>query len=299
MKRLITLLCIAVLVFAAFTGCKKDAKSVAVGAKNFTEQYILGNMISQLLQESGFKTKEQFGTGSSITRDGLTTGQISMYPEYTGTAWTVYLEHEEKVSDPQALYERVKQEDLENNGIVWLDRWDMNNTYALAIKQERISEIGTSISDLAEYMNNNPGKLTIATDQEFYERPDGFPALAQEYGMKYEEEQIKMMDIGLSYEALDRDQVDVAMVFATDGLLKKFNLKVLEDNEQFFPVYNVAVTIRKEVLDEFPEIEEILKPLAEIIDDETMQDLNYKVDAEGLPEKKVAVDFLKAEGLID
>ena len=304
---LIAIIAIALLL-TGVSGCKKEEKaeaasdeekSVSVGAKNFTEQYIAGNMVSLLLQENGFKVKEQFGTGSKITRDGLTTGQTDLYPEYTGTAWTVYLQHDEQVNDPVELYNKVKKEDLEENNIVWLDRWRLNDTYALAIKKEMADEYGTSISELGEVVNADSKRLKFGIDQEFYERPDGFFKMAEYYGFDVPTGQVKTMDVGLSYEALNRDQVDVAMVFSTDGLIRKFDLLVLEDDKQFFPVYNIAVTIRKDVLEKYPEIEEIMKPLATLLDDVTMQNLNYRVDAEGLPAEVVAREFLKENGLIE
>ncbi len=309
-KDTITLIVIIViaLLLAGVSSCKKEEaaegapaeeKAVTVGAKNFTEQYIAGNMVSLLLQENGFKVKEQFGTGSKITRDGLTTGQTDLYPEYTGTAWTVYLQHEEQVNDPVELYNKVKAEDLAENGIVWLDRWLLNDTYALAIKKEMADEYGTSISELGEVVNADPKQLKFGIDQEFYERPDGFFKMAEYYSFDVPTGQVKTMDVGLSYEALNRDQVDVAMVFSTDGLIRKFDLLVLEDDKQFFPVYNIAVTVRKEVLEKYPEIEEIMKPLATLLDDVTMQNLNYRVDAEGLPAEVVAKEFLKENGLIE
>lgn len=286
------------LILWSFVG-QKEEKSVVVGAKNFTEQYILGSMISTLLRENGFKVEEKFGTGSAITREGLTTGQTDLYPEYTGTAWAVYLEHADvKVNDPVELYNKVKSEDLEKNNIVWLDRATLNNTYALAVKAEKVGEYGSSLSELAEYVNTHPGKLVFGIDHEFYERADGFWKMAEEYGMEIDEDQVKKMDVGLTFESIARDQIDVAMVFATDGKLKKYDLKVLEDDKNFFPVYNIAVTVRKETLEKYPEIEEILKPISEL-DDETMQALNYRVDAEEIPAETVAKEFLKEKGLIE
>ncbi len=311
------LVLVVALIFGGLTGCQKEdqaegtaaekeegseakaeKKKIAVGAKNFTEQYVVGNMMSMLLEKNGFSVKEQFGTGSKITRDGLTTGQTDLYAEYTGTAWAVYLGHDEPINDPVELYNKVKQEDLKNNGIVWLDRWALNNTYALAIKKDKVSEYGETIQELGQYVNDNPKALKFGIDQEFYERPDGFFKMVEHYRFDVPKEQVKTMDIGLSYEALDRGQVDVAMVFSTDGLIKKFDLNVLEDNKRFFPVYNLAVTVREESLKKYPEIEEIMRPLAELLDDETMQDLNYQVDAEGLPAKMVAEKFLEEQGLI-
>lgn len=298
-KRLILLtVCLCFVIMISSTGVLAQEKKINVGAKDFTEQYILGHMMSILLQENGFRVNEQFGTGSVVTRQGLESGQTDMYPEYTGTASLVYLKHEEVITDPEVLYEKVKKEDLEKNGIVWLDRSDINNTYAIAISKENAEEKGiTTLSGLAEYVNQNQD-LIWAIDHEFAERADGLPGLAEHYSMKIPEDNIKIMEIGLTYEALDRGQADITMVFATDGKIRKYDLQVLTDDKNFFPVYNICVTVRKGILDQYPEIEEIMKPIADLTD-EIMQELNYQVDAVGLPEKAVAQEYLTSQGILD
>jgi osmoprotectant transport system substrate-binding protein len=296
MKKFIILLVVIFLLFGSFSTFALAKKEITVGAKNFTEQYVLGNMIALLLEANGFTVDEKFGTGSAITREGLVSGQTDIYAEYTGTASLVYLKHEEVITDPATLYDKVKKEDLEN-GIVWLDRSNINNTYAMAIKQEQIEEVGTTLSDMANYVNNYPGNLIFGINHEFNERADGFWAMAEHYNMDAKEEDIKIMDTGLAYEALDRDQIDITMVFATDGKIKKYDLYVFKDDKQFFPVYNICVNIRKATLDKYPEIREILKPISEL-DDVTMQKLNYQVDATGLPARLVAKNFLREKGYI-
>jgi len=296
MKKFTILLVVIFLLVGTITSFALAKKEIAVGAKNFTEQYVLGNMISILLENNGFEVTEKFGTGSAITREGLTSGQTDLYAEYTGTASLVYLKHEEVITDPVELYNKVKKEDLEKNGIVWLDRSGINNTYAIALTKEQVAEIGNTLSDLAKYVNEHHG-LIWGIDHEFAERADGLPGLAEHYGMNINKENIKTMDAGLTYEALDRGQTDITMVFATDGKIKKYGLQVLKDDQQFFPVYNICVSIREEVLNKYPEIREILKPISEL-DDETMTELNYQVDATGLPAKLVAKNFLREKGYI-
>jgi osmoprotectant transport system substrate-binding protein len=296
MKKFLILLVVSFLLFGSITTFALAEKNITVGAKNFTEQYVLGNMMSILLENSGFEVSEKFGTGSAITREGLTSGQTDLYAEYTGTASLVYLKHEEVITDPVELYNKVKTEDLEKNGIVWLDRSNINNTYAIALTKEQVAEIGTTLPDLAKYVNQHHD-LIWGIDHEFAERVDGLPGLAEHYGMDIDEENIKTMDAGLTYEALDRGQTDITMVFATDGKIKKHGLQVLKDDQQFFPVYNICVNIREEVLNKYPEIREILKPISEL-DDVTMTELNYQVDATGLPAKLVAKNFLREKGYI-
>jgi len=296
MKKFLILLVVTFLLVGTIGTFALAKKEITVGAKNFTEQYVLGNMISILLENSGFEVTEKFGTASGITREGLTSGQTDLYAEYTGTASLVYLKHEEVITDPVKLYNKVKKEDLEKNGIVWLDRSGINNTYAIALTKEQVAEIGATLSDLAKYVNENHD-LIWGIDHEFAERVDGLPGLAEHYGMNINKENIKTMDPGLTYEALDRGQTDITMVFATDGKIKKYGLQVLKDDQQFFPVYNICVNVREEVLNKYPEIREILKPISEL-DDETMTELNYQVDATGLPAKLVAKNFLKEKGYI-
>jgi len=297
MKKFTILLVVIFLLVGTIATFALAKKEITVGAKNFTEQYVLGNIMSILLENSGFEVTEKFGTGSAITREGLTSGQTDLYAEYTGTASLVYLKHEEVITDPVELYNKVKTEDLEKNGIVWLDRSNINNTYAIALTKEQVAEIGTTLSDLAKYVNQHHD-LIWGIDHEFAERVDGLPGLAEHYGMDINEENIKTMDAGLTYEALDRGQTDITMVFATDGKIKKYGLQVLKDDQQFFPVYNICVNVREEVLNKYPEIREILKPISEL-DDVTMTELNYQVDATGLPAKLVAKNFLREKGYIE
>nr|WP_321502129.1 glycine betaine ABC transporter substrate-binding protein [uncultured Dethiosulfovibrio sp.] len=295
-KKIFRSFVLSLCLFLAVGGVAHAAK-VTVGAKNFTEQYVVGEMMALLLENAGFDVSRKMGTGSSITRTALTTGQTDLYAEYTGTAWPLYLKHEGKVDDAKELYDRVKAEDLEKNGIVWLDRSKINNTFALAIRKDDADRLGTTISELASYINENPGKVTFGTGSEFNERSDGIPGIMETYGFSLTNKQRRIMDIGLTFEAIDRKQIDVAMAYPTDGKLQKFNLLILEDDKQFFPAYNLCVTVRKEFLDANPEVEEILKPIADL-DNETMQKLNYKVDAVGLPADMVAKEYLEEIGIL-
>ncbi len=303
MKNRICIIVIIVLVsclaLGSLAASGAETKKIVVGAKDFTEQYVLGNLISLLLQENGFKVEEKFGTAAAITRAGLISGQIDLMPDYTGTASAVYFKYPEKINDPVKLYEMVKKDDLEQNNMVWLGRTSFNNTYALAIKKDMINTMGTSISSLSEYVNKDPQKVLIAVNHTFYEREkDGIFAMAEAYGMNILRKNVKAMDTGLTYDAIDRDQVDVAMVFGTDAKLRKFDLLVLEDDKNFFPIYNISIVVNKDILDKYPEIEKILLPITQLIDTDTMINLNYEVDGKGKPARMVAEEFLKEKGLI-
>ena len=296
---IVIIVLISCLALGSLAASGAETKKIVLGAKDFTEQYVLGNLMSLLLQENGFKVEEKFGTAAAITRAGLISGQIDLMPDYTGTASAVYFKYPEKINDPVKLYEMVKKDDLEQNNMVWLGRTSFNNTYALAIKKDMINTMGTSISSLSEYVNKDPQKVLIAVNHTFYEREkDGIFAMAEAYGMNILRKNVKAMDTGLTYDAIDRDQVDVAMVFGTDAKLRKFDLLVLEDDKNFFPIYNISIVVNKDILDKYPEIEKILLPITQLIDTDTMINLNYEVDGKGKPARMVAEEFLKEKGLI-
>ncbi len=287
---------IAILCLAA--GCARGEREIIVGSKLHTEALIHAEMTSRLLERHGFDTTERLGMGSMIARQGLLTGQLDLYGEYTGTAWTLYHAEDRTIDDPRELYRRVAERDEREHGIVWLGRSNVDNTYALAVQEASAQHYGRTLSDLAAYVRAHPGELRFGVAHEFYERPDGFQAMIEHYDMPVDESRIVTMDIGLSFESLARGQIDVAMVFSTDGKLIRYNLLVLEDDRRFFPVYNLAINIRRPLLKKFPELETILRPLATELDNATMQRLNYAVDGEGKPEGLVAEEFLRERGLL-
>ncbi len=293
--KLIPLLVIA-LILSACSGVA--GKEVTVGGKNFTEQYLLSEMTAFLLVEEGFKVNQMNNLGSSVVRSALINGQVDMMWEYTGTALITYM-GEESISDPEKAFERVKELDSENN-IHWMNMSEVNNTYALAMTSERSEELGiTSISELADYINDNPGELTMAADAEFANRSDGLPGVEETYGFSFGTGQVKQMDLGLTQRSLDNEQVDVSVAFETDATIRSYDLVVLEDDERFFPPYRIAVTINEEVFEEYPEIEEITARLADRLDSNIMRELNYLVDIEGQSVSVVAYDWLVENGLLE
>jgi osmoprotectant transport system substrate-binding protein len=296
MRKILSVL-LAICLLTAVASSAIAAGTIRVGAKNFTEQYVLGHMIAKLLDKAGYDVRTTMGTGSTVTRSALETGQIDLYPEYTGTAWTLYLENDSIITDPEELYQKVSAEDLEKHRIVWLEPSAINNTYAMAITNKAAETIGTSLSELAEYVNSQSEEIVFGINHEFYERPDGFFAMAKHYGMKVDQDQVRAMETGITFEAMRRGQVHVTMVFATDGKIAEFDLHVLEDDKQFFPVYSLAVSVRKEVLEANPDLREALAPITQLTD-EIMQRLNYEVDVQGKPAEMVATEYLKEAGLI-
>ncbi len=293
--KLIPLL-IIMLILSACSGVA--GKEVTVGGKNFTEQYILSEMTAFLLVEEGFKVNQMNNLGSSVVRSALVNGQVDMMWEYTGTALITYM-GEESIADPQAAFQKVKEIDSDN-GIHWMNMSEVNNTYALVMRSEQASELGIeSISDLADYINENPGELSMASDAEFANRSDGLPGVEDTYGFEFGSGQVNQMDLGLTQRSLNNEQVDVSVAFETDATIRSYDLVVLEDDEQFFPPYRAAVTINEDVFEEYPEIEEITARLAENLNSDIMRELNYLVDVEGQSVSVVAYDWLVENGFLE
>ncbi len=290
-----------VAILSMLTSCSSlgiGGKQISVGGKNYTEQYILSEMTSFLLEKEGFDVKQMNNLSSSVVRKALENEQVDVMWEYTGTALITYM-GQESIADPVKAFEKVQEID-KKNGIDWMNMSNVNNTYALAMKEERAKELGIqSISDLASYINEHPGELTIASDAEFAKRPDGIPGVEKKYGFEFQSGQIKQMDIGLTQRALDKGQVDISVAFETDPTIVEYDLLTLEDDKSFFPPYRAALTINEDVYEKYPEVKEITAPLAEKLNSDIMRKLNYKVDIEGNPVSIVAHDWLVENGLLE
>jgi osmoprotectant transport system substrate-binding protein len=293
MTRIFALLAAASLVnFASIAA----AQNIVVGGKNFTEQQIMSQMTAQLLQAKGFKPDVKAGMGSAVLRQAQENGQIDVYWEYTGTSLITYNKINDRMSAADT-YAKVKELDAAK-GLVWLNPSKANNTYGLAMNQDDAKKQGiASISDLAAKVKGG-AKLTFASNAEFYARPDGLKPLEQAYGFEFARDNVKRMDTGLVYQALKEKQVDVGLVFATDGRIPAFNFVVLKDDKGFFPNYALTPVVRKQVLDANPKLAEYLNALSAKLDDATMARLNASVDVDKKTVEDVAKTFLKEQGLV-
>ncbi|SDG25433.1 osmoprotectant transport system substrate-binding protein [Limimonas halophila] len=274
------------------------AQAITVGGKNFTEQLLLSDMTGQYLDAHGFDADVRNGMGSTVLRRAQLNGQVDLYWEYVGTSLITYnkVEGGAKMSRQEA-YEKVKKLDAEK-GLVWLKPSQANNTYAIAMEEEDAEKRGVeTISDLAKLVEGGK-ELTFATDAEFASRPDGLPGLQEHYGFSFPRAQVKRMDAGLVYKALNEDEVNSAMVFATDGRNAAFDFRVLEDDQNFFPNYAITPVVREDVLKKHPKLRELMNELSSKLDDATMQRLNKQVDVEKKSVSQVAETFLKENGLI-
>jgi osmoprotectant transport system substrate-binding protein len=273
-----------------------QAQTVVVGGKNYTEQQLMAEMTSQLLKAKGFTVDKRAGLGTAPLRQAQENGQVDVYWEYTGTSLITFNKITDKL-DADATYAKVKQLDAAK-GLVWLNPSKANNTYALAMRKADAQAKGiATLSDLAAKMKGGEA-LKFGCNAEFYARPDGLKPLEETYGFTFGRENVVRMDTGLVYQALRDKQVEVGLVFATDGRIPAFDFVVLKDDKGYFPPYAMTPVIRKEVLDKNPTLAEPLNALSAKLDDATMAGLNAAIDVEKKSVEDVAGTYLKSQGLI-
>lgn len=297
-KSILAVFVVAIAILFAVTSfdfTPKGGKVIRVASKDYSEQTILGHMVSDLIEAETDITvdrkKVDLG-GTQICYEAIKKGEIDMYIEYSGTAYTDILKHD-PISDVDKVYDTVKKEYKEKLGIDVLKQMGFNNTFALAIRPDTAEKYNIkTISDFAKVAPSLKAGITY----EFSNRKDGMPGLQNAYGFTMPD--VTTLDAAPRYIALDTKDVDVVDAYATDGLLKKFGLLTLEDDLQFFPPYYAIPIVRSEVLKEVPEIVPLLEKLGEILDDDIMRELNYKVDELQLSPAQVAKEFLQEQGLI-
>jgi osmoprotectant transport system substrate-binding protein len=279
-----------------FACVSAGAASVVVGGKNFTEQQLMAEMTARYLEAKGFTVTKKDGMGSAVLRQAQENGQVDVYWEYTGTSLITYNKVNDRLS-PEDTYKKVKELDA-SKGLVWLNPSKANNTYAFAMNQDVAKKLGiTTMSDLAKAIKGGK-ELTFACNSEFYARPDGLRPLQKQYGFEFSQGDVKRMDTGLTYQALKDRQVDVALVFATDGRVPAFNFVLLKDDKGYFASYALTPVIRKATLDANPALGPLLNALSAKLDAATMARLNASVDVQKKSFSDVANQFLKESGLI-
>ncbi|MBW1707092.1 MAG: ABC transporter permease subunit [Deltaproteobacteria bacterium] len=273
----------------------RGPKPVVIASKNFTEQFILGELMAQLIEEkTGLAMLRRFNLGGTMICHGaLVNGEIDMYAEYTGTGLTAVLK-KPVLSNPDKALNIVAREYRQRFDVEWLKPFGFNNTYAITVRQEDARLHGwEKISDLTAVASS----LRAGFTSEFAERSDGYPGLVKTYGLHFGK--VRDLDPSLMYEGLVREEVDLICAFATDGRIAAYRLKPLVDDLHFFPPYHAAPVIRGQTLRAHPEIRQVLAQLSGLLDDTTMQRLNYEVDAEKRTPREVAREFLKFHNLLN
>lgn len=275
-----------------------DGPTITVGSKNFTEQYVLGELYAQALEANGFTVERQLNLGSEqIADQALQDGQIDFYPEYTGTALVSLLGYEgENQATPEETYEEARTRYAERDpAATMLIPADFNNNYGIFVRRETADELG--LANLEDLSRASDG-LTFATFSEFQDREDGYPNMIENYPDFDFEDTVTVNDLGLRYQGVENGEADVGVGFLTDGQLTSESLAVMQDELSIWPFYYPAPVVRDEVLEENPEMESTLNSISETLNVDNIRELNGRVDLQGEDPEEVARDFLEQQGLI-
>jgi osmoprotectant transport system substrate-binding protein len=278
-----------------------DGLTIGIGSKSFQEQLILGKIAAILLQSAGADVKDLTNMpGSDTSRQAMIQGQIQMSWEYTGTAWISYLGHDTGIPDKQKQYDAVRQEDEQKYGLIWLKPAPMNNSYGFAMTRKESERL--KITKLSQIKSLPVKDRTFCVESEFANRNDGFEPMLKHYGIPLgsgvPRDNIRTLDTGAVYAATDKGDCRFGEIFTTDGRIKSLDLVVLEDDGAYFPAYNVAPVISKKVLDQYPQLRDLLQPVSDKLTDEVLIELNAQVDVDGREPADVAMDWLVKEGFV-
>lgn len=267
-----------------------------IGAKDFSEQYILAHLTAELLNAHGADVEANTKlVGSANVRQALENDQFLGYWEYTGTSWITYNGNTAPVQGAEAQFDAVKEADAAN-GIAWLDPAPFNNTYAFAIRESAAAELG--VATLSDVAGLPASDQSFCIESEFSTRDDGWPGLSDAYGFAADAK-ITMLDTGVIYTATEKgDDCNFGEVFQTDGRIPALGLVVMADDREFFPSYQGGFTLKQSTLDEYPEIANVIAQVSPLLTTEVMQELNALVDVDGEDPQDVAIDWLEAQGLI-
>lgn len=292
MKKWITaLICILTMSFLSGCGAKED--TIVVGAKDFTEQDILGNILTTLIEENtDIKVEYKHEMASNVVFAAIKSGDVDVYIDYTGTVYGNYLGYSD-IKGAEEVYDIAEKEIKEQFKLKMLKPLGFNNTYCLAVRPETAEQYNLkTFSDLAKVSSD----FVFGGTFEILNRNDGLPGLKKVYDLTFKEE--LAVEGVLRYSAIENNETQVTEAFSTDGMLREYELVVLEDDKNFFPPYHAVPIIREETAQKYPELLTVIDKLTGVLNDDTMRDLNYKVDVLKQDPKVVAVEFLKANGLI-
>lgn len=296
MKKLFILLLISFLI-AGFIGCTKNQadKKIDIGSKNLTENILIAEMYSLVLEYNGFEVEEKFALGTpTILHQSILNDEIDIYPEYTGTALMQILK-KKPMTDDKKVYTTVKSLYKKDFNLIWLKQAPLNNTHAIVVRKDTKEKYNLeNLTDLSKVAD----EFVIGAKPEFIQREDGLKALQKVYG-GFEFKDVKAYNPGLRYKALVNNEIDTTVAFSTDGQIDVYNLAVLKDDKKVWPPYHIAPVVRENILEKYPEINELLNEVTKHLTDETMQQLNWKVDGEKMEYEEVARDFLTKKGLIE
>lgn len=294
-QKLMAVLGVACLAAVSLSACSKPAPDVIkIASKPMTEQYILTEILGQLIENDlGVKVEITKGVGGGTTNihPALLKGEFDLYPEYTGTGWLTVLKKEQE-NDSQLLYTNLKKA-YEDLGLHWTGLYGFQNSYVLAVRSDLADQYQLStFSDLASISDN----LVFGGNPDYMEREDGLNYLSNTYNMNFKE--LIDIDIALKYTAMSDQQIDVTNAFTTDAQLNNEDITLLQDDQQAFATYYAGTVVRKDTLEKYPSLSDTLEKLTGMITDEEMRSMNYDVEMNQKAEQDVAREFLIGKGLI-
>ena len=270
-------------------------KVIHLATKPMTEQYILGEMMKRVIEEDTDLTVELtqgVGGGTSNTEPAMESGEYDLYPEYTGTGWNMVLKRSSLYSENQ--FGQLQNEYQKKLGLTWNVMLGFNDTYGIAVRKELADRYGLkTYSDLRKVN----GKLRFGAEYDFFERQDGYDRLCQTYGLSFKS--TSDMDMGLKYQAIGSEKIDIMPVNTTDGQLSHADVTVLKDDKKMYPSYQCGIVVRQEVLEKYPELDSALQKFNKVLTEKDMQKMNYEVETEKKEPGDVAADFLKEKGLLN
>nr|WP_207734789.1 glycine betaine ABC transporter substrate-binding protein [Romboutsia sp. 1001713B170207_170306_H8] len=273
---------------------KDNNQVIHLATKPMTEQYIIGAMIKEMIEEKtdiNVEVTQGVGGGTSNIQPGMVSGEFDMYPEYTSTGWNMVLKHDGFYNEE--MYDELVKEYKEKFSFTWTGILGFNDSYGIAVRKEIADKYNLkTYSDLAKVSD----KLVFGGEYDFFERPDGYSALSEKYNFKFKK--TMDLDIGLKYKAINEGKVDVMDIFTTDGQLTESGVIVLKDDKEFFSTAMGAMVVRNEVLDEYPELEDVFSEMEGILNDSEMAKLNYMVETEGMDAETVAHEYLVKIGIL-
>ncbi len=292
-KRIFTSALAVLTLTAALTGCGTSDNVLHMATKPMTEQYILGYMMKDLIEQDTDLTvelTEGVGGGVSNIQPAMEKGEFDFYPEYTGTGWNAVLKEESLYRE--TMFDRL-QAGYDKLNMTWTGLIGFNNTYGIAVTRSVAEQYNLkTYSDLAAVADT----LTFGAEYDFFEREDGYDALRDTYGMKFKD--TVDLDIGLKYDAINQGKIDAMVIFTTDGQLSVSDVTVLEDDKGLYPSYVCGFVVRNDALTAHPELQGEFDKMENAITDAEMADMNYQVEAQGKAPEDVAEAFLREKGLL-
>lgn len=275
---------------------QEAAAPIKIATKPMTEQFILGEMLKLVIEDTtdySVELTKGIGGGTNNIMPAMESGDFDLYPEYTSSGYIMVLKHDSDGISDEDMWKQLQKEYKDKYDMSWIGQYGFNNTYALIIREEAAKKYNlTKTSQLADVSD----ELVFGGNSDYIERKDGFHLLCDTYGLKFKD--VKDIDIGLKYEALKKGDIDVSNGFTTDAQLSNDNVRVLEDDKHLQVNYFCSNVVRNDTLKSHPRLEEAIMKLDNSSTDKEMASLNYKVEVEGKEDVQVAKDYLTEKGII-